>query len=84
MEAPTNESIILEPEAESTSSITLSTASFWETAMPFSSQSSIDNKSRGDKSSIAKQQSNNVSVMAALLVLILSVLVGVVIFMFRT
>ncbi|KAJ9552304.1 hypothetical protein OSB04_016349 [Centaurea solstitialis] len=84
MEAPTNASIILEPEAESTSSITLSTGSFLEIAMAFSSEfrpSSIDN-SRGAKTSIAKQQSNNVSIMAALLVLILSVLIGVVIYLY--
>ncbi|XP_024981225.1 protein odr-4 homolog [Cynara cardunculus var. scolymus] len=88
MEAPIDASMILEPEAESTSSITLSTGSFWETAMaPLSSEfrpSSLDN-SRGDES-VAKEQSkksSNVSIMAALLVLILSVLVGVMIFMFR-
>lgn len=78
MEAPTDESMILEPEAESTSSITLSATSFWETAMPPLSS---------DKSSVAKKQSeksSNVSLMAALLVLILSVLVGVIIFMFST
>ncbi|KAI3701717.1 hypothetical protein L6452_26996 [Arctium lappa] len=86
MEAPKDASMILEPEAEFT---TLSTCSFWETAMPLSSElrpSSLDN-SRGDTSSVAKNQSkksSNVSIIAALLVLILSVLVGVMIFMFRT
>ncbi|GJR24549.1 protein ODR-4 [Tanacetum coccineum] len=89
MEAPTDASTILEPEAESTSSLTLSPNSFWEKAMPFSTESgpSSLNNSSVDKSSAAGKQvqkSGNISIMLALLVLILSVLVGVFLFASRT
>lgn len=90
MEAPTDTSTILEPEAESTTSITLYTNSFWETAMLLSPEvrrpSSLNNSS-GDKRLVTGKQvekSSNVSIMGALLVLILSVLVGVLIFALRT
>nr|XP_043628475.1 protein odr-4 homolog [Erigeron canadensis] len=89
MEAPTDTTVILEPEAESTSSITFSANPFWEAAMPLSpdlTPSSLNNK-KGDKSSVAGKQlnkSSNISITAALIVLILSVLVGVMVFAFKT
>ncbi|PWA54004.1 oxidoreductase, zinc-binding dehydrogenase family protein [Artemisia annua] len=89
MEAPTDASTILEPEAESTSSLTLSPNSFWEKAMPLSSESGSSSlkNSNVDKSSAAGkhiQKSSNISIVLALLVLILSVLAGVFLFASRT
>lgn len=88
MEAPTDTSTILEPESES---ITFSTNSFWETTMPlppeFGPSSSL-NKSNGDGSVGLKRvekPTSNISTMAALLVLILSILVSfIALFVFRT
>ncbi|KAI7730305.1 hypothetical protein M8C21_019898 [Ambrosia artemisiifolia] len=86
MEAPTDTSTILEPEGEA---ITLSTTSFWETVIPQFPElkpSSINNSS--DNKSLVSgrrlEKSSSVSIMGALLVLILSILVGVMLFVFRT
>ncbi|XP_076910840.1 uncharacterized protein LOC143568609 [Bidens hawaiensis] len=86
MEAPTDTKTILEPEGES---VTLSTNSYWETLTPLSTElktSSLNNHS-DDKGSVSErhlEKSSNVSITAALLVLILSILVGVMLFVFRT
>ncbi|KAI3754703.1 hypothetical protein L1987_54491 [Smallanthus sonchifolius] len=85
MEAPTDTSMILEPEGES---ITLSTNSFWETLTPWSPELKTSSVNNGDdKSSVSGrhlEKSSNVSILAALLVLILSILVGVMLFVVRT
>ncbi|XP_076927312.1 uncharacterized protein LOC143590838 [Bidens hawaiensis] len=86
MEAPTDTSMILEPEGES---ITLSSNSFWETLIPLIPElkTSSSNDRSDDKGSVSERQldkSSNVSIIAALLVLILSILVGVMLFVFRT
>ncbi|KAK9076836.1 hypothetical protein SSX86_005170 [Deinandra increscens subsp. villosa] len=86
MEAPTDASMILEPEGKS---VTLSTNSFWETVIPQSTEHKTSplNNSSDDKSSVSGrhlEKSSNVSVIAALLVLVLSIIVGIVLFVFRT
>ncbi|XP_071737112.1 uncharacterized protein [Rutidosis leptorrhynchoides] len=88
MEAPTDKTVILEPETESTSSVTFPTNSFWETAMSLSpelSQSSLNNKSSKRRSVAGTQilKSSNVSIITALLILILSVIIGILLFAFR-
>ncbi|KAM0036643.1 hypothetical protein Hdeb2414_s0014g00428861 [Helianthus debilis subsp. tardiflorus] len=86
MEAPTDTSTILEPEGES---VTLSTSSFWESVIPQSPELKLSslNNSSDDKSSVSRRhldKSSNVSILGALLVLVLSILVGVIFFVFRT
>ncbi|CAK9157905.1 unnamed protein product [Ilex paraguariensis] len=90
MEASIDESTILEPETEAPTSTTLATKSFWEMAVPFSSASvpdcsslknSRDDTCRGSHSESDKSVGFNI--WAAVLGLILSVLVGLVLFVFR-
>ncbi|KAK1430007.1 hypothetical protein QVD17_12431 [Tagetes erecta] len=82
MEAPAVTSTILEPEGQP---ITLSTNSFWET-FPELSSSAINNSSDDKSSSSGKhlEKSNNVNIMVSLLVLILSIVIGIMLFVFRT
>ncbi|KAL4564339.1 hypothetical protein LXL04_028399 [Taraxacum kok-saghyz] len=85
MEVLTDMSVVLEAEAEA-ESVKLSTNSLRETAIPELKSASLNN-SNADKSSVSGKQlekSNNVSIMAALFVLFVSVLVGLLFFAFRT
>ncbi|KAI3709071.1 hypothetical protein L2E82_38812 [Cichorium intybus] len=85
MEALTDTSMVLEPEAESASSVKLSTNSFLETAMELSPElTSSYLKDRGSVAGKQLEKSSNVSIIAAMLVLFISVLVGVLLFAFRT
>ncbi|KAL8223059.1 hypothetical protein R6Q57_020458 [Mikania cordata] len=86
MEAPMDAATILEPEGES---ITLSTNSFWEIAIPWSPElktSSVNNSD--NKSSVSGSRhfdkSSNISIIAALVILVLSILVGFMLFVFKT
>lgn len=86
MEAPTDDSAILEPEIEAPSTVA---KSFWDVAVPFSSASrSCLEKSgldmlRGESS--RKSIQSNVNIMAAVIFLLLSIIVGyVLIFVMRS
>ncbi|KAK3031950.1 hypothetical protein RJ639_037111 [Escallonia herrerae] len=78
MEAPTDASTILEPETEATTLVV--GKSFWDMAVPFFSEFTLP-KSRdetslvGDKNSV---KSTDFNIMAALLILMLSIVVGLV------
>ncbi|XP_034200511.1 protein odr-4 homolog isoform X2 [Prunus dulcis] len=85
MEAPTDDSAILEPEIEAPSRVT---KSFWDVAVPFSSASrSCLEKSGLDtlrgESSRKSIQSSNVNIIAAVIFLLLSIIVGYVLIFVR-
>ncbi|KAI8548492.1 hypothetical protein RHMOL_Rhmol07G0277600 [Rhododendron molle] len=87
MDAPTDPSTILELETES---LALTTESFWDVAAPFSLTSSQDCSS-SQKTGVATSQENesksvkptDFNFMAAILILILSILVGLVLYTFN-
>ncbi|XP_004501058.1 uncharacterized protein [Cicer arietinum] len=85
MKAPTDVSTILEPEKEV---ISFKTKSFWDIAVPFYSgiQLKEDKKKlngRGESSSNKSVKQGQISVVAAGLILLLSILVGLVIFVLK-
>lgn len=84
MKAPIDISTILEPEKEV---LSLETKSFWDVAVPFSSEIHLmENKNkvegRGESSSKSVKL-GYINVAAAGLILLLSVLVGVVLFVLK-
>lgn len=89
MEAPTDSSTILEPEVEP---LALSTKSFWNAAVPFSSTStSSQDVSTSKESGTVTSNGNDgkstksadFNIKAAVLVLIFAILVGLVLYMVR-
>ncbi|KAL2505547.1 oxidoreductase [Abeliophyllum distichum] len=86
MEAPTDASEILEPESEAPALITSTTKSFWDIAAHDSSASRSDNsvskKSRGSTNRISAI-SADLNPMLAVLVVVLSIIVGLVLFLIR-
>ncbi|KAL7245489.1 hypothetical protein ACSBR2_000759 [Camellia fascicularis] len=89
MEAPTDSSTILEPEVEP---LVLSTKSFWNAAVPFSSTSTSSqdvstSKESGTVTSNGNDgkstESADFNIKAAVLVLIFAILVGLVLYMVR-
>ncbi|KAE8666754.1 hypothetical protein F3Y22_tig00112491pilonHSYRG00202 [Hibiscus syriacus] len=77
MEAPNDASKILEPEEES---LRVTTRSFWDIVLPYSSTSSSSQKKGGEitgkQTSQKTIKSPNVNFIAAIVILLLSVLVG--------
>uniref|UniRef100_A0A2N9F685 Protein odr-4 homolog n=1 Tax=Fagus sylvatica TaxID=28930 RepID=A0A2N9F685_FAGSY len=84
MEAPSDASTILEPEIDAPS---LVTKSFWDVAIPFNSASSSPLGKSGidprEESSKKSTKSNNLNIMGAILFLLLSILVGSVLYVVR-
>jgi hypothetical protein len=84
MEAPSDTSTILEPENEAPSMVT---KSFWDVAIPFYSASiSPVEKSGSDRREEIRKKSttsDNVNGMGAVLFLLLSILVGFVLYVVR-
>ncbi|KAI8015720.1 hypothetical protein LOK49_LG05G03183 [Camellia lanceoleosa] len=89
MEAPTDSSTILEPEVEP---LALSTKSFWNAAVPFSSTStsSQDVSTSKESGSVTSNgndgkstKSADFNIKAAVLVLIFAILVGLILYMVR-
>lgn len=87
MDAPTDASTILEPEMDPPA---LNTESFWDAAVPFSSTCSLDCSSSQKKGVVTSQENESKSAKptdfnfkAAVLILILSVLVGLVLYTFE-
>ena len=84
MEAPSDASTILEPEIDAPS---LVTKSFWDVAIPFNSASSSPFGKSGigtrEESSKKSTKSNNLNIMGAILFLLLSILVGTVLYVVR-
>jgi hypothetical protein len=85
MKAPTEVYTILEPEKEV---ISFKTKSFWDVAVPYCSEIQLmENKtkldSRGDSYSDKLMKPGHISVVAAGLILLLSVLVGFVLFVLK-
>ncbi|KAK2446342.1 oxidoreductase, zinc-binding dehydrogenase family protein [Trifolium repens] len=85
MKAPTEVSTILEPEKEV---ISFKTKSFWDVAVPFYSEVHLTEDkmkldSRGESSSDKLVKPGHISVIAAGFILLLSVLVGFVLFVLR-
>lgn len=87
MDAPTDASTILEPETDPPA---LNTKSFWDAAVPFSSTSSQDCSSSQKKGVVTSQENERKSAKptdfnfkAAVLILILSILVGLALYTFK-
>ena len=89
VEAPTDSSTILEPEVEP---LALSTKSFWNAAVPFSSTStSSQDVSTSKESGTVTSNGNDgkstksadFNIKAAVLVLIFAILVGLILYMVR-
>ncbi|XP_058785292.1 uncharacterized protein LOC131660150 isoform X1 [Vicia villosa] len=85
MKAPTEVSTILEPEKEV---ISFKTKSFWDVAVPsYSETHLVEDKlkldGRGESSSNKSAKSGQISVVAAGLILLLSILVGFVLFVLK-
>lgn len=85
MKAPTDISTILEPENEV---LSLETKSFWDVAVPFCSKIHLmenKNKVEGRRESSSKSvKLGHINVAAAGLILLLSVLVGFVLFVLKS
>ncbi|XP_018848697.2 protein odr-4 homolog [Juglans regia] len=85
MEAPAIASTILEPEIEAAPSLV--TKSFWDVANPFHSASSLPLEKSGgharEENGKESTKSNNVNVKAAIFFLLLSILVGFVLYVVR-
>ncbi|KAK3023548.1 hypothetical protein RJ639_044633 [Escallonia herrerae] len=78
MEAPTDASTILEPETEATTLVV--GKSFWDMAVPFSSESTLP-KGRDERSLVGDKntlKSTDFNITAALLILVLSIVLGLV------
>lgn len=84
MKSPTDDSTILEPEKEASSLIT---KSFWDVTVPFGSDiQPLEKKSRmegKEESSSKSSKPGNINVVAAGLILFLSVIIGFVLFLFK-
>jgi hypothetical protein len=85
MKAPTEVSTILEPEKEV---ISFKTKSFWDVAVPFYSEVHLTEDkmkldSRGESSSDKLVKPGHISVIAAGLILLLSILIGFLLFAFK-
>ncbi|XP_022895026.1 protein odr-4 homolog isoform X2 [Olea europaea var. sylvestris] len=86
MEAPTDASEILEPEYEAPPLITSTTKSFWDIAAHDSSAAKSDNSvsKRNEGSTHRKSaKSSDLNPMVAVLVVVLSIIVGLVFFLIR-
>lgn len=76
MEAPSDSSTILEPEKEAPS---LVTKPFWDVAIPLE-KNGIDTREESRKKST---KSNNLNIVGAILLLLLSIVVGLVLYVVR-
>lgn len=86
MEAPTDASEILEPEYEAPPLITSTTKSFWDIAAHDSSAAKSDNSvsKRNEGSTHRKSaKSSDLNPMVAVMVVVLSIIVGLVFFLIR-